>query len=183
MTITYLVFTSVLTLLISKNSLSKVKSRVNKKSKWIIKEIIIIAFIYFIIYNVFGYFVAWQFEETRLFYTGSSELKSFFETLIINILDYNFVGIHLFRGLLFGIAGYCVNHAISGTRIKKIIIISLIFGGFGVQIIMPNPFFPEIVRISHFIETTSSMILFGVIIGYILTTPYLREFIEKYDAK
>jgi hypothetical protein len=46
---------------------------------------------------------------------------------------------------------------------------ALIFGGFGFQIILPNPLFPEMVRISHFIETTLSMLVFGLVAGYVFS--------------
>jgi hypothetical protein len=46
---------------------------------------------------------------------------------------------------------------------------SLIFGGFGFQIVLPNPLLPEMVRISHFIETTTSMLLFGAVVGLIFS--------------
>ena len=86
-----------------------------------------------------------------------------------NISDPVFVLVHLFRGVLFGIAGYLFHSILSCSRKKELLIMSLLFGGFGFQIILPNPMFPEIVRISHFLETTSSMLVFGFLVGYVLS--------------
>lgn len=138
-------------------------------------KLLIISGIYFVLYNLFGYFVAFQFSETRYFYTGSYELNGFFPSMWQNISDPAFVGIHLFRGLLFGIASYLFYSILCCSRIKKIVILSLILGGFGFQIILPNPLFPEMVRISHFIETTSSMMVFGAIAGFVLTCNGMRK--------
>ncbi|PKP48289.1 MAG: hypothetical protein CVT92_16240 [Bacteroidetes bacterium HGW-Bacteroidetes-1] len=132
------------------------------------KKILRIATVYFVLYNLFGYFIAWQFEETRAFYTGSVENIGFFPSMWQNISNPTFVIVHVFRGILFGVAGYIFDKILNFLRNRKIIIMSLIFGGFGFQIVLPNPLLPEMVRISHFIETTTSMLLFGALVGLIL---------------
>jgi hypothetical protein len=92
-----------------------------------------------------------------------------------NLSDPAFVGVHLFRGLLFGLASYLFYSLLNCSTIKKIIIMSLIMGGFGFQIILPNPVLPEVVRISYFIETTSSMLVFGALVGYVLSYNCLKR--------
>ena len=133
------------------------KTRENFKS--IANKILLISIIYFMIYNLFGYFVAWQFEATRYFYTGSTELKSFSLIILQNISDLK----------LFGIAGYIFYSLLTCSRNKTLVIMALFFGGFGFQIVLPNPLFPETVRISHYIETTLSMLVFGAVAGYIFS--------------
>jgi hypothetical protein len=132
-------------------------------------KILLIGLAYFVIYNLFGYFIAWQFEATREFYTGSVEKIGFFASMWQNVTNPTFVLVHIFRGILFGVAGYIFHHILKCSKTKKIIIMSLLFGGFGFQIVLPNPLLPEMVRISHFIETTTSMLLFGAAIGLIFS--------------
>lgn len=165
--ITYIVFSAFLVLVMEKpqSSVSTMKTREGYKQ--IGTKILIIGLFYFIIYNLAGYFIAWQFEATRIYYTGSIEIKGFFQAMLQNISDPKFVIVHTSRGILFGIAGYLLYSLLNCSRNRVLIILALIFGGFGFQIILPNPLFPEMVRFSHFLETTSSMIVFGFFAGFI----------------
>ncbi len=147
--------------------------------KKVAQKILVISIAYFFIYNFFGYFVAWQFEATRVFYSGSSEIKGFFSAMIQNISDPIFVLVHIFRGMLFGFAGYIFYTLLNCSRTKTIIIMAMIFGGFGFQIILPNPIFPTLVRISHFLETTISMLFFGGLVGYVFSYKSIRKDVIK----
>lgn len=167
-TITFTLFSAFLALIAKKGMLSVMTSEPKENYKQVGIKIFLISLVYFIIYNLFGYLIAWQFEATREFYTGSSLNIGFFQSIRENISNPDFVLVHTFRGLLFGVAGYIFNNILKCSRTKKVIIMSLIFGGFGFQIVLPNPLLPEMVRISHFIETTSSMLLFGAIAGFLL---------------
>jgi hypothetical protein len=168
-TITFTLFTAFLSLL-AKGEATSLPTHLQKENyKQVSIKILLIALVYFIIYNLFGYFIAWQFEETRMFYTGSAEQIGFLKSMLQNISDPSFVLVHTFRGILFALAGYLLHTIIRCSRIKKVEIMALLFGGFGFQIILPNPLLPEMVRISHFIETTISMLVFGAIVGLIFT--------------
>jgi hypothetical protein len=167
--ITFTLFSAFLTIISKKTPVSEEHRRTKENYKRIVYKILSISLIYFVIYNLFGYFVAWQFEDTRSFYTGSTEIKGFFSAMLQNISDPKFVIAHIFRGILFGIAGYFLYTLLSCSRNKTLFIMALIFGGFGFQIILPNPLFPEMVRISHFIETTLSMLVFGFVVGYVFS--------------
>ena len=124
--------------------------------------------IYACIYMIFGYFVAWQFEELRIFYSGSPDKLSFFGQLAANIktspVIYPF---QVLRGVLFGVF---VIPLINMTDSKKVFIadICLVYSYLGYIFILPNVLFPDMVRVGHFIEMTSSMLIFGIIVGNIL---------------
>ncbi len=167
--ITFTLFSAYLSMISKKNTITDIKDEKSINYKFISQKILLIAVIYIIIYNLFGYFVAWQFEATRIYYTGHSELKGFFTMLFQNFSDLKFVIVHFLRGILFGLVGYIFYTLLECSKSKKMLILALIFGGFGFQIILPNPVFPEMVRISHFIETTSSMMIFGFIVGLIFS--------------
>jgi len=167
--ITFTLFSAYFSMISKKNKIEDIKDEKSINYKLISQKILLIAVIYIIIYNLFGYFVAWQFEATRIYYTGHSELKGFFTMLFQNFSDLKFVIVHFLRGILFGLAGYIFYILLECSKSKKMLILALILGGFGFQIILPNPVFPEMVRISHFIETTSSMMIFGLIVGFIFS--------------
>lgn len=136
----------------------------------VVPKILLIASLYFVLYNLFGYFIAWQFEAARVFYSGSAEDAGFVASMLKNISDPTFVVVHYFRGILFGVAAWLFHQMLGCSQRKKILILALLFGGFGFQIILPNPFFPATVRIAHFIETTSSMLLFGALSAMLLNS-------------
>lgn len=167
--ITFILFSAFLSLIHKGNGISGETKSMSVSYKSLSRKLLIIGAIYILIYNVFGYFVAWQFEATRVYYSGSSELKGFFTMLSLNLIDYKFVIVHFSRGILFGISGYIFYTLLNCSYIKKALILALVFGGFGMQIVLPNPIFPEMVRISHFIETTSSMIVFGFVVGLVFS--------------
>ncbi len=166
--LTFSLFSGFLTLLAKTRTTNFKRSEQKDNFKQAGFKILVIAVGYLIIYNLFGYFIAWQFEATRVFYTGKTEEISFLRSMAENFSSISFVLVHTFRGVLFGIAAYLINIILNCSNIKKVVILSLIFGGFGFQFILPNPLFPEMVRISHFIETTTSMLLFGALAGLIL---------------
>ena len=148
------------------------KEAVSETEKINIKSILIklgiIGIIYTFVYMVFGYFVAWQFEELRVFYSGSAEKLSFFGQLANNIktnpVIYPF---QFIRGILF--SGAILPLLLSSTK-KKIFIISVCFVYFttATVLLIPNVLFPDMVRYGHLIEMSTSMTVFGLIVGNIM---------------
>ena len=144
-----------------------------EKNNLCIKEILIksgiIGLIYLCVYMIFGYFVAWQFEELRIFYTGSAEKLSFWGQMA-NVIKTNPITIpfQILRGILFGLAIIPVKNMINKNKLVFIISVCLIFLCTAIVLIIPNVLFPDIVRIAHLIEMLGSMLLFGIIVGFIL---------------
>ena len=129
----------------------------------------IIGIIYLCVYMVFGYFVAWQFEELRLFYTGSTEKLSFWGQMANNIkTNPMIIPFQIIRGILFGLAVIPVKNMVNKNKTVFIISVCLIYLCTAVVLIIPNALFPDMVRIAHLIEMSSSMLLFGIIVGYML---------------
>lgn len=146
---------------------------VYEKSNLCIKDLIlklgIIGIIYLCVYMIFGYFVAWQFEELRLFYTGSTEKLSFFGQMVNNIkTNPTIIPFQILRGVLFGLAIIPIRKMINKTKNVFIVSVCLIYLCTAIVLIIPNVLFPDIVRIAHLIEMFSSMLLFGIIVGVIL---------------
>ena len=146
------------------------KNAVYERKKICSKEILVklgvIGIIYLCVYMLFGYFVAWQFEELRLFYTGSTEKLSFPGQMANNIqTNPIIIPFQILRGILFGIAIIPIKNMVNGNKNIFIINVCLIYLCTAIVLIIPNVLFPDRVRIAHFIEMFSSMLFFGIVLS------------------
>jgi len=127
--------------------------------------------LYPIVYFLFGYYVAWQWEETRLFYSGTRDilpLVTHFRGAFTS--DPYFIPFQLMRGALWTAFAMLIVNMMNAKRWESALAVALIFAGLlssGIGL-FPNPYMPPIVRQSHFYELMSSMLLFGGIAGWIL---------------
>jgi len=149
------------------------KKAIYKEVKINIKDILIklgiIGVIYLCIYMLFGYFVAWQFEDLRIFYSGSSEKLSFWGQMANNIKSNPvIIPFQILRGILFGAAIIPIKRMINKSKFIFILSVCLIYLCTAIVLIIPNVLFPDMVRIAHLFEMSSSMLLFGIIVGNIL---------------
>jgi hypothetical protein len=129
----------------------------------------VLALLYMVIYFTFGYWVAWQFPETRLLYTGSTEILGVTDHLRKIFADSPFFApLQFIRGLLWIAFATPLILALVGRRRETIISLALLGGLFGVQILLPNALFPEMVRYAHALETIPSTALYGALIGFVL---------------
>jgi len=152
----------------NKNSSVEMAEKKSIDIKSTLKKIGIIGIIYPCIYMIFGYVIAWQFEELRIFYSGSAEKLNFLAQMLNNVkTDPYIFPFQIVRGMLFGAF---VIPLINMFNTKKVFIttVCLIYVYLGVILISPNVLFPDMVRIAHFLECTTSMLLFGKIAGNIL---------------
>lgn len=137
-----------------------------------IGRIFAVALIYVLIYYMFGYFVAWQWEETRLYYTGSTAIKPFFthfrdQFLVEDPLSLPF---QLLRGLFWAFLTQLITRTARADRLEAALLAGVTFFVFLALPLgmFPNPYLPPIVARSHFIEISTSMLLFGGIAGWLL---------------
>jgi len=151
--------------LFQNKNIEYVKNKINIKE--ITAKLSIIGIIYLIVYMLFGYFVAWQFDELRLFYTGSTDKLSFVGQMVnisrTNPITFPF---QIIRGILFGLAIVPIKNMIGNKKYFKISV-CLLYLCTAIVLIIPNVLFPDIVRIAHLIEMFSSMLIFGIIVGII----------------
>jgi hypothetical protein len=129
----------------------------------------LLAVVYMLLYFTFGYYVAWQFPETRLLYTGSTELLGVVDHFQSSFANSPFFApLQFIRGLLWIAFAAPLIVALAGHRRNTIISLALLGGLFGLQVLLPSPFFPEIVRYAHALETVPSTALYGALIGIVL---------------
>jgi hypothetical protein len=135
-----------------------------------IQNIIALSLIYVAIYFIFGYFVAWQFADVRLFYTGSTHIVNFFEHMSNQFRQDPILPLfQLFRGFLWT---FIANLILKSLKLKNrtafIIIPGLIFSVLiSTMLLFPNAYMPVAVRIGHSFELFTSMMAFGIISSFI----------------
>ena len=122
--------------------------------------------------SLFGYFVAWQWEATRLFYSDTAEIKPFFTHFADLFLreDPFIILFQLLRGALWTGLALLIVRMIIAKRWEASLAVALNFSLLlAVPLIMfPNPYMPPMVAQSHFVELMTSMVLFGGVAGWVL---------------
>jgi len=129
----------------------------------------ILAIAYLVLYYLFGYYVAWQNPEVRLYYSGTTELKSLYQVMRSNIAGTPWMLPFQFgRGLLWTLFTYPVVRMLTTRRIETAGIIAALFGVWSFVLLIPNPLMPASVARSHFWETLWCDLLLGAIVGWVL---------------
>ena len=129
----------------------------------------ILAIVYMVLYYLFGYYVAWQNPDGRLYYSGTTELKSLYQIMRSTVTGTPWMLPFQFgRGVLWALFAYPVVRMLNTRRIETAGIIAALFGVWSFALLMPNPLMPASVAHSHFWETLWSDLLLGAIVGWVL---------------
>jgi hypothetical protein len=133
-------------------------------------KLAVIAVLYVVLYFTFGYFIAWRDPVVRAYYRGTDE-GDFFTHFHIVVRDTPWlVPFQVLRGLLWVGFALPVVRMMKGRWPETALAIALLFSVvMNSQLLLPNPFMPEPVRMTHLIETASSNFIFGAIVGWLLT--------------
>lgn len=133
------------------------------------KRLLLLPLAYIVLYFIFGYFVAWQSPAVRQLYTDSTAIEPFFTHLSNTLqssptlLPFQFV-----RGLIWIGLALLILRMMKGGAWEKAVVVGLLFGLLlTTQLLFPNPYMPAPVRLAHFIETSTSTFLYGVLIGIV----------------
>lgn len=147
------------------------KGKAAVPSEWS-KRFIALTVFYVVVYFLFGYFVAWQWEETRLYYTGTTAIKPFIDHFwdLFIIEDPIIIPFQLVRGALWTLLAMIIVRMMKAKRWEGSLAVALTFLVlFGLPLgLFPNPYMPVMVARSHFVEVSSSMLLFGGIAGWVI---------------
>lgn len=121
---------------------------------------------YLFLYLLAGYYIAWQFEATRAFYTPAlGAVPGFFEQWGNTMKSHpSLLAFQVFRGMLWALLGYPLIASLKGKLPSRMALGYVLFGLVPtVQLIFPNPLMPSGVRFAHFIEVFLSTGTFGVL--------------------
>ena len=144
-----------------------------RKGEWAWK-LTVIAVVYVILYFTFGYFVAWRNPAVREYYGGIDEGR-FLTHMGAVVRDTPWlVPLQIVRGLLWTAIALPVVRMMKGSWQEAALALALLFAVvMNSQLLLPNPYMPESVRLSHLLETASSNCIFGWLVGALLARPTL----------
>ena len=136
-------------------------------SEWIWK-LAVIAAVYVILYFTFGYFVAWQNPAVREYYGGVD--NGFLSQMGSVLRDTPWlVPFQIVRAWCWVAIAVPVVKMLKGGWLEAALTLALLFSVLmNAQLLLPNPYMPETVRMSHLAETASSNFIFGMVTGWLL---------------
>jgi hypothetical protein len=129
--------------------------------------------VYVALYMLFGYFVAWQSKELRLFYRGPAELNGFFEQWGLSLMQKPELPVfQYFRGILWMLCLLPLFLGFTGKRAELLIISTLALGLLPTaQLAYANPLMPPAVCMGHFWEVSISTGIFGFLCARFVPKP------------
>lgn len=126
--------------------------------------------VYIVLYLLFGYFVAWQIQELRVFYNGPVQLNGFFEQWSSTLMTKpELPAFQYFRGVLWFLCLIPLFLGFSGKRIELVILSGLALALLPTaQLAFANPLMPAAVSLGHFWEVSLSTGIFGALCAWFL---------------
>lgn len=129
----------------------------------------VVALAYPIVYLAAGWWLAWSVPAVRDYYGGVAS-RDLLEHLGNVLRDMPMlVPFQLLRGLLWtGLAVLVTRTVRYGTVVTSILTGLALSMPMSLQLLFSNPFMPEVVRMTHLVETGLSTFLFGLLAGLLL---------------
>jgi hypothetical protein len=127
-----------------------------------------LAAVYIVLYMLFGYYVAWQSQDVRLFYSGTAELASVWDQWAATLMVKPELPVfQYFRGVLWIVCLIPLFKGFSGKRIELVALSALALAYLTtVELAFPNPLMPASVSVAHFWEVSISMLIFGALCAW-----------------
>lgn len=144
----------------------------------ILPLIFLAGIVYPLIYLVFGYYIAWQNETLRIFYTKSSAINPFITQLAEAFSN----GIYIFqvlRGIIW--VGVSIPLILMLQRIGSLqyLFVGLLSALPATLLLIPNPYMPAEVATTHFIETSASNFIWGIVIAVVVNRYLQADMLNK----
>ena len=127
-----------------------------------------LAVVYIALYMLFGYYVAWQSQELRLFYGGPAELNSFTAQWGSSLMQRPELPVfQYFRGFLWILCLITLFMGFAGKRLELVFLSALALGLLPTaQLAFANPLMPATVSLYHFVEVSISTGIFGALCAW-----------------
>ena len=166
-------FSSLAVLILGKRTSNPTESNRHSRldmpvGEWVGKlSLIVIA--YLVIYFTFGYFIAWKNAAVRAYY-GGSDPGSFIAQMSSVLRDTPLLlPLQAMRAMLWVAIAVPVIRMMKGQWWETGLAVALLFAVvMNSQLLLPNPYMPQEVRMVHLLETATSNFLFGWLIVLIL---------------
>lgn len=124
--------------------------------------------VYIVLYLLFGYYVAWQPQEVRLFYGGTAQLPSIWFQWGTTLMQKPELPVFQYwRGILWILCLIPLFKGFSGKRIELVVLSALALAYLPTAALAyPNPLMPAGVSLAHFWEVSISMAIYGALCGW-----------------
>jgi hypothetical protein len=128
-----------------------------------------IALVYVALYFTFGYYVAWRNPAVHTYY-GGADPGSLFGQVGNVMRDTPWLPFFQFlRGILWTLLALPVIRMMKRGAWATGLAVGLLFAlVMNAQLLLPNPYMPDAVRMAHLVETASSNFIFGWVIVWLL---------------
>ena len=135
-----------------------------------VKHVAWLPLVYIVLYMLFGYFVAWQVRELRLFYGGPAELNGFFEQWGLTAMAKpEFPVFQYFRGILWILCLVPLFMGFTGRRAELVLLSALALALLPTaQLAFANPLMPAAVSLGHFWEVAISTGIYGALCAWFI---------------
>jgi hypothetical protein len=140
----------------------------------------VIVFTYLILYYTFGYFIAWKNPAVRSYY-GGSDTGSFFAQMVLILSTGPWtIALQAFRVILWIAFTLPVIRMLRGQSWEVALAIALLFSAWSSMLLLPNPYMPAAVRMTHILETVPENLIFGWLVGWLLSRHHssLRDLLQ-----
>jgi hypothetical protein len=138
-------------------------------SEWAWK-LVVIALAYLILYFTFGYYIVWRNPVALAYYAGVDEGTLFAHMGAVLRDTPWLVALQVVRAMCWVALAVPVIRMLKGEWPETALAIGVQFAVLmNAPLLLPNPYMPEEVRMTHLVETASSNFILGVLIGWLLT--------------
>jgi len=167
-------FSALAVLILGKRKAEPVTAEPNTRlvmpaNEWVWK-LAVIALAYLILYFTFGYFIAWRNPAVREYYGGIDEGSFFAHMGALVGNTFWLIPFQVARAMIWIAIALPVIRMLKGQWPETALAIGLLFAVLmNAQLLLPNPYMPEAVRIAHLMETASSNFIFGFLAGWLFT--------------
>jgi hypothetical protein len=140
--------------------------------------------LHLILYFVFGYYFAWRVPEVAQFYGGEDPGSLWAQLVLTARFRAWFFPFQFVRGVLWGILAIPIAVMVVGSRLKSALIAAGVFAVLvPSQLLLPNPYMPDTVRMTHLVETLFSRLLFGFVAVYLLRSTLVNAVRDSYGSR
>jgi hypothetical protein len=116
---------------------------------------------YPVLYLTFGYYVAWQSEVLRIYYT-SSPVKASFGHQVEEAFRNGLYFFQIFRALIWVLVTVPIVVMLKAHKRNQYLVVGILTALLPSSLLfIPNPYMPENIAMTHFVETSISNLLWG----------------------
>lgn len=133
-----------------------------------VKVLLLVVLVYPLLYWLAGYFIAWQFQAIRHYYTGAPSN----EGMVAGFLGFFKDGLYFLqvgRAFLWFLLAWPFLFYFRGSRLQGALLLGALFSVLHcAQLLLPNPYMQAEIRYPHLLETASSTFIWGFVVAWVL---------------